>query len=74
MVIVLCPETRTSGKRVVFLEKRTKMPVGSGVVVLALATDAHSLARCASFLEKDYDHDTTIPERFRKKWDEMNAL
>ena len=45
VVIVLCPETRTSGKRVVFLKERTKMPVGRGVVVLALATDAHSLAR-----------------------------
>lgn len=69
--------------------KRKKSPTGKRMCVCrecqynnptpdghfcALLKEYHSLARCASFREKDYDHDTTIPERFRKKWDEMNAL
>lgn len=39
----------------------------------ALLKDYMAPARCVCFKAKDYDHSDAMPERFREKWDEMNA-
>ena len=39
----------------------------------ALLNDYMAPAKCQSFLAKDYDRDKLMPQRYRAKWDEMNA-
>lgn len=69
--------------------KRRKPPVGKKVCACreckynnptpdghwcAFLGDYMAPCECSSFCPKDYDHDTAISARYRKKWDDMNAL